>query len=115
MRDRGHDVEVIAAHPHYPGALWGQRALPYREQRNGIPVTRLPLLMGARTPRRIAEELTYAASAAGAMAVLGRPDAVVVSPAFLALGPMILRAKPAPSLGALASRTFFRTRRRRRG
>jgi colanic acid biosynthesis glycosyl transferase WcaI len=95
MRDRGHEVEVVAAHPHYPGPLWGQRALPYREERNGIPVTRLPLLIGrATTRRRIAEELTYAAGAAGAMAVLRRPDAaVVVSPAFLALGPMILRVK----------------------
>jgi colanic acid biosynthesis glycosyl transferase WcaI len=95
MRDRGHDVEVVAAHPHYPGPLWGQRGLPYREQRNGIAVTRLPLLIGhSNARRRIAEEATYAASAAAAMVVLGRPDAaVVVSPAFLALGPMILRAK----------------------
>src|SRR5436190_14956478 len=95
MRERGHEVEVVAAHPHYPGPQWGQRVLPYRERRNGIPVTRLPLLIGhASTRRRIAEELTYAGSAAGAMAVLGRPDAaVVVSPAFLALGPMIVRAR----------------------
>jgi colanic acid biosynthesis glycosyl transferase WcaI len=95
MRDRGHDVEVIAAHPHYPGPLWGQRALPYRERRNGIAVTRLPLLIGhSSATRRVAEEATYAASAAAAMVVLGRPDAaVVVSPAFVALGPMILRAK----------------------
>ena len=95
MRDRGHDVEVIAAHPHYPGPLWGQRALPYRERRNGIAVTRLPLLIGhSSTTRRVAEEVTYATSAAAAMVVLGRPDAaVVVSPAFVALGPMILRAK----------------------
>jgi putative colanic acid biosynthesis glycosyltransferase WcaI len=95
MRDRGHEVEVVAAHPHYPGPQWGQRALPYRERRNGIPVIRLPLLIGhTSTRRRIAEELTYAASAAGAMAVLGRPDAaVVVSPAFLALGPMIVRVR----------------------
>src|SRR5262245_54204026 len=52
MRARGHDVEVVAAHPHYPGLLWGQRTLPYREQRNGIRVTRLPLLIGHSSTRR---------------------------------------------------------------
>jgi colanic acid biosynthesis glycosyl transferase WcaI len=95
MRDRGHEVEVVAAHPHYPSSLWGQRVMPYREELNGVQVTRLPLLIGhASSRRRIAEEVTYATSAAVAMAVLGRPDAaVVVSPAFLALGPMIVRAR----------------------
>jgi colanic acid biosynthesis glycosyl transferase WcaI len=95
MRDRGHEVDVVAAHPHYPRALWGQRTLPYREQRNGVRVTRLPLLIGhASTRRRIAEEVTYALSATGAMAFLRPPDAaVVVSPAFLALGPMIVRGR----------------------
>ena len=37
MSARGHRVEVVTAHPHYPGPLWGRRSRPYRETRNGIP------------------------------------------------------------------------------
>ena len=33
LRDRGHDVEVVAAHPHYPEPAWGNRLVPYRETR----------------------------------------------------------------------------------
>jgi hypothetical protein len=33
MRDRGHEVLVIAAHPHYPKPIWGSRTKPYRERR----------------------------------------------------------------------------------
>ena len=43
MSARGHQVEVVTAHPHYPGPLWGRRLRPYRETRNGIPILRLPL------------------------------------------------------------------------
>src|SRR5438445_1530913 len=46
MRDRGHEVEVVAAHPHYPEPQWGTRVLPYREVRDGIKVLRLPLWIG---------------------------------------------------------------------
>ena len=67
---RGHQVEVVTAHPHYPGALWGRRAGPYRETRNGIPVLRLPLVIGHRTTaERITEEATYASAAAVAAAM----------------------------------------------
>ena len=95
MRDRGHDVEVVAAHPHYPVPVWGQRLLPYREVDDGILVTRLPLWNGHRTTRqRLRKELTYALSATGAAAALRPPDAaVVVSPAFTALAPMIVNAR----------------------
>jgi putative colanic acid biosynthesis glycosyltransferase WcaI len=95
MRRRGHKVEVVAAHPHYPGPLWGQRVLPYRELRGGIPLVRLPLWIGhGSTFERAREELTYAFAAAMAMGVLRRPNlAVVVSPAFAALAPMILNAR----------------------
>ena len=66
MCARGHQVEVVTAHPHYPGALWGRRARPYRETRNGIPVLRLPLVIGHRTTaERITEEATYAAGGGG--------------------------------------------------
>jgi colanic acid biosynthesis glycosyl transferase WcaI len=91
MRDRGHQVEVIAAHPHYPAGLWPQRVRPYRELRDGIRVTRLPLRIGhANARQRIVEELTYMASTAAAAPFTRTPDAVVtVSPAFLALLPMV--------------------------
>src|SRR5206468_9146160 len=70
MCARGHQVEVVTAHPHYPSALWGRRARPYREVRNGIPVLRLPLVIGHRTTaQRITEEATYAAAAAVAAAL----------------------------------------------
>ena len=46
LRDLGHDVRVVAAHPHYPEPRWGKRLTPYREVRNGVPVLRLPLWIG---------------------------------------------------------------------
>ena len=42
MRDRGHEVLVVAAHPHYPKAIWGSRTKPYRERREDVRVLRLP-------------------------------------------------------------------------
>ncbi len=94
MAARGHQVEVVTAHPHYPGPLWGRRSRPYRETRNGIPVLRLPLVIGHRTTAaRITEEATYAASAAVAAAIPTVPDvAVAVSPSFLGLFPVLASA-----------------------
>lgn len=37
MTARGHEVEVVAVHPHYPQPRWGRRTTPYRE---GVPVLR---------------------------------------------------------------------------
>jgi colanic acid biosynthesis glycosyl transferase WcaI len=95
MCSRGHEVEVVTAHPHYPGALWGRRARPYREMRNGIRVLRLPLVIGHRTTaERIMEEATYAASAAMAATLPTAPDAAVaVSPSFLGLFPVLASAR----------------------
>lgn len=94
MRDRGHEVTVVSAFPHYPPALFSQRWRPYRERRDRIPVLRLPLRIGHATARqRIIEELTYATSLALAAPILARPDAIVaVSPSFLALGPAMANA-----------------------
>lgn len=33
LHDIGHDVVVVAAHPHCPEAKWGKRVSPYREVR----------------------------------------------------------------------------------
>ena len=95
LRDRGHEVDVVAAHPHYPEPKWGVRRLPYREVRDGIPVLRLPLWVGrASAAERYRQELTYMASQFAALPVLGRPDVLVsVSPCFPALLPGIVNVR----------------------
>jgi colanic acid biosynthesis glycosyl transferase WcaI len=92
LHARGHRVEVVAAHPHYPAPVWGKRRFPYREQREGITVLRLPLWVGrASTAERYRQELTFMAAKLACLPALGRPDvAIVVSPSFPALLPAIL-------------------------
>jgi colanic acid biosynthesis glycosyl transferase WcaI len=101
MRARGHEVRVVTGFPHYP-PIWRQKWLPYRERRNGVPVLRLPLLIGhASTVRRVLEEATYAASASVAACATRRPDvAVIVSPSFLALQSTlrVLRLRRVPTI-----------------
>src|SRR5579859_4601845 len=84
LRDRGHQVEVVAAHPHYPEPRWGRRRVPYRDERDGIPVLRLPLWIGrASVGQRLRQELTYAAALATATPFVARPDVLVsASPSF---------------------------------
>src|SRR5688572_13774978 len=84
MRDRGYDVTVVAAHPHYPKPQWGRRWKPYREEREGIPVIRLPLWIGRETgAERVRQEASFAAALGAAAPMLGKPDAIVaVSPCF---------------------------------
>jgi colanic acid biosynthesis glycosyl transferase WcaI len=95
LRDRGHHVEVVAAHPHYPEPVWGSRALPYREVRNGVPVLRLPLWIGRETAaERYRQELSFTAAQFVALPALSRPDVLVsASPSFPALLPAILNAR----------------------
>jgi len=95
MRGRGHRVEVVAAHPHYPEPAWGRARLPYRETRSGIPVLRLPLMIGrGTTAARIRQELSYVASLSLASPILGSPDVcVAVSPSFPALLPTMVNAR----------------------
>jgi colanic acid biosynthesis glycosyl transferase WcaI len=92
LRDRGHNVEVVAAHPHYPEPLWGTRVLPYREVRDGIKALRLPLWVGrASAAERYRQELTFMASQSLATPFLSRPDVLVsASPSFPALLPAVL-------------------------
>jgi colanic acid biosynthesis glycosyl transferase WcaI len=94
MRDLGHEVEVVAAHPHYPSPEWGSARLPYREERGGIPVLRLPLMIGrATTVERLRQEMSFAASQTLAIPALRRPDVmVVVSPSFPALLPAMVNS-----------------------
>jgi colanic acid biosynthesis glycosyl transferase WcaI len=92
MVERGHKVEVVAAHPHYPTPQWGTRLRPYRETRSGIPVLRLPIWVGrGSTAERVRQDASYAAMQLAVLPVLGRPDALVsVSPCFFALGPAMI-------------------------
>jgi colanic acid biosynthesis glycosyl transferase WcaI len=100
LRDRGHRVEVVAAHPHYPEPRWGTRVLPYREVRDGIDVLRLPLWIGrASAAERYRQELTFLAAQAAATPFLSKPDVLVsVSPSFPALLPAVanIRARRIP-------------------
>ena len=95
LRDRGHRVEVVAAHPHYPEPVWGSKLLPYREVRNGIPVLRLPLWIGRDTAmERYRQELSFMGAQFAALPVLSRPDVLVsASPSFPALFPAMLDAR----------------------
>jgi colanic acid biosynthesis glycosyl transferase WcaI len=95
MRDRGHSVEIVAAHPHYPEPLWGRRLRPYREERDGLRVTRLPLWAGRATlTARLRQELSFTGALSAAAPFLGKPDVfVVVSPSFPALGPAMINAR----------------------
>ena len=95
LRDRGHQVEVVAAHPHYPEPRWGTRVMPYREVRDGIPVLRLPLWIGrASAAERYRQELTFLAAQSAATPFLSRPDVLVsASPSFPALLPAVVNAR----------------------
>ncbi len=100
LRDRGHEVEVVAAHPHYPEPRWGTRRLPYREVREGLRTLRLPLWIGrASAAERYRQELTFMAAQAAATPFLSRPDVLVsASPSFPALLPAVanVRARRIP-------------------
>jgi colanic acid biosynthesis glycosyl transferase WcaI len=91
LHERGHLVDVVAAHPHYPEPVWGSRALPYREVRNGIPVLRLPLWIGrASAAERYRQELSFMAAQTLATPFLKKPDVMIsTSPSFPALLPAI--------------------------
>jgi colanic acid biosynthesis glycosyl transferase WcaI len=95
LLERGHDVEVVAAHPHYPEPMWGRRLRPYREVRNGIPVLRLPLWIGRETAtERYRQELSFMGAQFAALPVLSNPDVLVsASPSFPALLPAIINAR----------------------
>jgi len=95
MRDRGHEVLVVAAHPHYPKAIWGSRTKPYRERREDVPVLRLPLWIGRETARdRLRQEVSYMASLGALAPLLPTPDAVVaVTPSFPGLLPAMVNAR----------------------
>jgi colanic acid biosynthesis glycosyl transferase WcaI len=95
MWDRGHEISVVSAHPHYPEPRWGTRLLPYREVRDGIPVLRLPIWPGRRSiGERLRQEASFVVALIAAAPFLGTPDVIVaVSPSFPALLPAMVNAK----------------------
>lgn len=95
MMSRGHRVQVVSAHPHYPRPVWGHRVRPYRESINGIDVLRLPLWIGrASAAQRVRQEASYAVALAGSSLLFPTPDVIVaVSPSFPALLPTMIHAR----------------------
>jgi colanic acid biosynthesis glycosyl transferase WcaI len=92
---RGHEVLVVAAHPHYPEPAWGVRVRPYRENRNGVPVLRLPLWPGRSSGlARVRQELTFTAAQSLAAPLLPDADVMIaVTPSFPALAPAMAFSK----------------------
>jgi colanic acid biosynthesis glycosyl transferase WcaI len=95
MQARGHTVDVIAAHPHYPQPVWGRPLKPCREWRDGIRVLRLPLWIGRGSAlERVRQEASFAAALTLAAPTLATPDVIVaVSPSFPALLPAMASAR----------------------
>jgi colanic acid biosynthesis glycosyl transferase WcaI len=85
----GHEVLVVAAHPHYPEPNWGMRLRPYREARDGILVLRLPLWIGRESGvQRMRQELSFTLAQGLVTPFLPAADAIVaVTPCFPALAP----------------------------
>lgn len=65
LRRRGHDVHVVTTHPHYPEWRFAEASPPWvwREQVDGVPVTRLRHYVPARPVglRRLASEVSFGA------------------------------------------------------
>ena len=94
MTALGHEVSVVAAHPHYPESRWGRRLRPYRERRARIPVIRLPLWSGRATTLARLRQSLDAATLTAAVPYLGTPEIlVVVSPSFPGLVPAMLNSR----------------------
>ena len=95
LSTRGHDILVVAAHPHYPEPNWGMRLRPYRENRDGIPVLRLPLWIGRESgAERLRQEVSFALAQSIVAPLLPAADAVIaVTPCFPALGPAMISSR----------------------
>jgi colanic acid biosynthesis glycosyl transferase WcaI len=95
LSERGHEVLVVSAHPHYPEPNWGMRLRPYRESRDGIPVLRLPLWIGRDSgAERVRQDLSFTLMQALVAPLLPATDAVIaVTPSFPALAPAMAFAR----------------------
>lgn len=95
LRDRGHTIQVVAAHPHYPEPAWGIRLRPYRERRDEIDVLRLPLWAGRGSPlERLRQESTFTVAQSLVAPLLPPADVLVATtPSFPALAPAMAISK----------------------
>lgn len=95
MVARGHEVSVVAAHPHYPEPVWGRKLAPTRSEEAGVDVIRLPLWVGRDSAlARMRQDASFSAALAAALPFLPRADArVVVSPCFPALACAVMASK----------------------
>jgi colanic acid biosynthesis glycosyl transferase WcaI len=93
--ERGHELLIVAAHPHYPEPTWGMSLRPYRERRDGIPVLRLPLWIGRDSgAERVRQDLSFTLAQTLAAPLLPAADAVIaVTPSFPALAPAMMFAR----------------------
>jgi len=89
MVTRGHAVDVVASHPRYPDGRWGSRTLPYREEREGIPVFRLPFTASRKTLwQRIRGEVGFLGwlfFSLPFLGIKGKDVVISVTPSFPAL------------------------------
>jgi colanic acid biosynthesis glycosyl transferase WcaI len=95
LRDLGHDVLVVAAHPHYPEPRWGMPKWPYRDRRAGVSIVRLPLWPGLDGGfQRLRHDLSFVAVQSMVAPFLPTPDVLVaVTPSFPAIAPAMAYAK----------------------
>lgn len=95
MTELGHEVTVVAAHPHYPEPIWGKRLRPTRTRAEGVDVIRLPLWIGRDNAlARMRQDASFSAALAAAFPLLPKADArVVVTPCFPALATAIAASK----------------------
>lgn len=99
LRERGHEVRVVTAMPSYPTGVIPpayRRRPRLRERIDGIPVERTWTFArpGGSIRLRLANQLSFTASALAALPAIGRPDVILVEspPLFLGLTGALYRA-----------------------
>lgn len=95
MTELGHEVTVVAAHPHYPEPIWGKKIRPTRTRSEGVDIVRLPLWIGRDSAKaRMRQDASFSAALMAAFPLLPKADArVVVTPCFPALATAIAASK----------------------
>lgn len=95
LRERGHEVTVLAAHAHYPTPVWERPSRPTRENHDGVDVLRVPLRVGRGSAKdRMLQDATFSAACAVASPLLPTADVVVAAtPSFPALGLAAVHAR----------------------
>lgn len=95
MTALGHEITVVAAHPHYPEPIWGQRLRPTKSRSHGVDIFRLPLWIGRSSAKaRMRQDASFSAALMAALPLLPSADVrVVVTPCFPALATAITANK----------------------